>query len=70
MLILVALLALIAFGGLGYIFVSADASQAKTAKRIQVIASQGKGEKARRTSQDVAVNRRKQILTRVFVRRA
>lgn len=63
MLFLVALLALIAFGGLGYIFVSADGAQAKTAKRIQVIAAQGKGEKVRRSSQDVAVNRRKQILS-------
>jgi tight adherence protein B len=64
MMIMILMLALIAFGGLGYVFVNADPDQARTAKRIQAIASTSKGaDKARRTTQDVASNRRKQILS-------
>ncbi|MHB8286400.1 MAG: type II secretion system F family protein [Caulobacteraceae bacterium] len=64
MMVMVLILALIAFGGLGYVFVNADGAQAKTAKRIQAIANKPKsGEKLKRTTQDVASNRRKQILS-------
>jgi tight adherence protein B len=64
MVLMVLVLALIAFGGLGYVFVNADGDQAKTAKRVQAIANKPKGgEKVRRTTQDVASNRRKQILS-------
>jgi tight adherence protein B len=64
MFMMVMLLALIAFGGLGYVFVNAGAENAKTAKRVQAIATKPKtGEKIKRTTQDVASNRRKQILS-------
>ncbi len=61
--VLVACLALVAFAGLGFVFAGADPSSAKALKRIQTIGAQTKADKSRRSSQDVAANRRKQILS-------
>jgi tight adherence protein B len=59
---LIALLAIIALAGLGYVFVGAGAGQTKTLKRVQSIGATGKAEKVRRSSTDVAANRRRQIV--------
>jgi tight adherence protein B len=59
---LIALLAVIALAGLGYVFVGAGAGQTKTLKRVQTIGAAGKAEKVRRSSTDVAANRRRQIV--------
>jgi tight adherence protein B len=61
-LMLVGLLAIIALAGLGYVFVGAGDSQAKTLKRAQSIGGAGKAEKIRRNSTDLAANRRRQIV--------
>ena len=63
MLIAVVLLALMALGGVGYAVAGGDSSQAKAVKRVAAMGVQTKVEKSRRNTQDVAVNRRKQILT-------
>jgi tight adherence protein B len=60
--LMVLLLALIALGGVGYVLAGAGGGEA--AKRVQIIAQTVKGaDKTRRTTQDVASNRRKQILS-------
>jgi len=59
---LVALLAIIAVAGLGFVFVGPSDGQAKTLKRAQTIGGVGKTEKVRRNANDAAVNRRRQIV--------
>jgi tight adherence protein B len=60
--LMVLLLAMIALGGVGYVLAGAGGGEA--AKRVQTIAQTVKGaDKTRRTTQDVASNRRKQILS-------
>ncbi len=63
LLILVALLAIVAVAGVGFALAGGDASQAKALKRVATIGAQTKVEKTRRSSQEVAASRRKQILT-------
>ena len=62
-LIAVALLALMALAGVGFAFVGGDSSSSKAVKRVSAMGVQTKVEKSRRNNQDVAVTRRKQILT-------
>jgi tight adherence protein B len=61
-LMLIALLAVVAIAGLGFVFVGAGDGQAKTLKRVQTIAATGKVEKVRRSTTEVAANRRRQIV--------
>jgi len=61
-LMLIGLLAVIALAGLGFVFAGAGDSQAKTLKRVQTIGAIGKTEKVRRTTTEVAANRRRQIV--------
>ena len=61
-LMLVALLAVIALAGLGFVFVGSDDGQAKTLKRVQTIGGANRTEKARRSTVDIAANRRRQIV--------
>jgi tight adherence protein B len=61
-LMLAALFAIIALAGLGFVFVGAGDSQGKTLKRVQTIGAAGKAEKLRRSTTDVAANRRRQIV--------
>jgi tight adherence protein B len=59
---LIALLALVAVAGLGFVFVGGGDGQAKTLKRVQTIGATGKVEKVRRTTVEVAATRRRQIV--------
>jgi len=61
-LMLIALLAIIALAGAGFVFAGGGDGQAKTSKRVQSIAGTGKTEKARRSTLDVAASRRRQIV--------
>jgi tight adherence protein B len=61
-LMLIALLAVIALAGAGFVFAGGGDGQAKTSKRVQSIAGTGKTEKARRSTLDVAASRRRQIV--------
>src|SRR5579875_935412 len=60
---LILLLAVVAFGGVAFAFTGGDASAGKALKRVGAMETGGKVERARRANQDVAANRRKQILT-------
>lgn len=65
MLILVAVLGFVAVAGLGFAFAGGDGSQAKTARRVQVVAGSGKekpGRGQRMAPAEAASIRRKQIL--------
>jgi tight adherence protein B len=61
-LMLICLLAIVAVAGLGFVFAGGGDGQAKTLKRVQTIGATGKVEKARRTTTEVAANRRRQIV--------
>jgi tight adherence protein B len=61
-LMLIALLAIIALAGLGFVFVGAGDGQAKALKRVQGIGAVGKAEKVRRSAIDTSANRRRQIV--------
>ena len=63
MMIAVALLAILAVAGVGFAFAGGDGSQAKAVKRVATMSATTKVDKSRRNSQDVAANRRKQILS-------
>jgi len=60
--LLIGLLAIIAVAGLGYVFVGAGDAQGKALKRVQTIGGAGKTEKIRRSTTEVAANRRRQIV--------
>jgi tight adherence protein B len=60
--ILVAILGFVAVAGIGFAFVGGEGSNAKTAKRVQGIAAQGKDKTRRLAPADQASMRRKQIL--------
>lgn len=63
MVLLVGVLAFLAIGGVGYALVGGESSQAKALKRMQTVAAPGAAKADRtRTREDVAANRRKQIL--------
>jgi tight adherence protein B len=61
-LMLIALLAIIALAGLGFVFAGAGDSQGKTLKRVQTIGATVKAEKGRRSPTDAAASRRRQIV--------
>ncbi len=63
LMILVGVLGFIAIAGLGLVFAGGDGGQAKTAKRVQAVASSGKVvDRVRKNQPDTAILRRKQIL--------
>ena len=57
------LLGLLAACGLAFAFAPGDSSQAKALKRAQVLTTASKVDRTRRTTQETAVVRRKQIMT-------
>ncbi|MGC1302423.1 MAG: type II secretion system F family protein [Caulobacteraceae bacterium] len=61
MVLLVAVLAFVAVGGVGYALVGGESSQARALKRVQTAGPAAKSER-NRSPQDVAINRRKQIV--------
>jgi tight adherence protein B len=63
LLIMVAVLGFVAVAGVGFVFVGGDGGQSKTAKRVQLVAGQGKEKGRARVAQaEAAGMRRKQIL--------
>jgi tight adherence protein B len=61
MVLLVAVLAFVAVGGVGYALVGQESSQAKALKRVQAVGPAAKADR-NRAPQEVAANRRKQIV--------